>query len=84
MVSRAVWKTRPEGLSKPRPKPNLHACWLIFSVLNMNSSALNVQILAHFMVAMEVALLLWTGCQGTQKNHCHENLNICFTGLNGT
>ena len=35
------------------------------------------------MVAKEVALLLWTGCQGTQMNNCHENLNTSFTGLNG-
>ena len=35
------------------------------------------------MVARKIALLLRTGCQGTQKNNCHENLNTCFTRLNG-
>ena len=49
----------------------------------MNFSALKWAILAHFMVAREIALLLWTGCQGTQMNTCLENLNTCFTGLNG-
>ena len=39
--------------------------------------------LAHFMVARKIALLLWSGCQGTQMNNCHENLNTCFTKLNG-
>ena len=35
------------------------------------------------MVAREITLLLWTGCQGTQKNNCHENLYNGFTELNG-
>ena len=39
----------------------------------MNFSALKWAILAHFMVAREIVLFLWTGCQGTQKNNCHEN-----------
>ena len=39
--------------------------------------------LAHFMVARKIALLLGTGCQGTQMNNCHENLNTCFTRLKG-
>ena len=28
--------------------------------------------MVHFMVAREIALLLWTGCQGTQINNCLE------------
>ena len=35
------------------------------------------------MVAKEIALLLWPGCQGTQISICLENLASCFTGLNG-
>ena len=54
-----------------------------FIHINMNFDALKWAIFAHFMVAREIALLLWTGCQGTQMNNCHENLKTCFTGLNG-
>ena len=43
----------------------------------------NGQFVAHIVVAKKIALLLWTGCQGTQMNNCHENLNTCFTWLNG-
>ena len=39
---------------------------------------LNRQVLAHFLVAREIALLLWTRCQGPQMNNCHENLHTCF------
>ena len=39
----------------------------------------NGQFVAHMVVAKEIALLLWIGCQGTQMNNCHENLNTCFT-----
>ena len=35
------------------------------------------------MVVREITLLLWNGCQGTHMNDCLENLNTCFTGLNG-
>ena len=35
------------------------------------------------MFAREIALLLWTGCLGTQMNNCHENLNTCFTRFDG-
>ena len=45
---------------------------------NMNLSVLNRQFVAHFMVAMKITLLLWTGCQVTQMNNCHENLNTCL------
>ena len=60
------------------------ADWIFpcFIHINMNFSALKWAILAHFMVAREIALLLWTGCQETQMNDCHGNLNTCFTGLN--
>ena len=49
--------------------------WL-FSFCSHNFSALKWAIVAHIVVAMGIALLLWTGCQGTQMNNCHENLNI--------
>ena len=55
--------------------------WFIHK--NMNFSALNGQFVAHFMVAREITLLLWTSCQGREMNSCHKNLNTCFTGLNG-
>ena len=54
-----------------------------FIQIIMNFIALKWPILAHFMVAREIALLLWTGYQGTQINTFHENLNTCFAGLNG-
>ena len=53
-----------------------------FIRINMNFSALKGAFFAHFMVVKEIALLLWTGCQGTQINNCHENLDTSFTGLN--
>ena len=51
--------------------------------MNINFSALKWAILAPFMVAKEITLLLWTGCQGTPKNNCHENICTCYTELNG-
>ena len=42
---------------------------------------LTVQFVAHFTVAREMILLLWTGCQGAQIFNCHGNLNTCFTWL---
>ena len=79
---------RPMFLSLLRPDGHVLARSLIdffpCSIhINMKFSALKWAILAHFMVAMEIALLLWTGYQGTQKNNCHENLYTCFTALNG-
>ena len=54
-----------------------------FMHINMNFSALKWALLAQFMVARESALLLWTCCQRTQMNNCHENLNTCVNELNG-
>ena len=54
-----------------------------FMHINMNFSALKWALLAQFMVARGSALLLWTCCQRTQMNNCHENLNTCVNELNG-
>ena len=62
------------------------ADWFFFRVLVTQIWILvlwNRQFLSHFMVVREIALLLWTGCQWTQMNNCHENLNTCSTRLNG-
>ena len=37
---------------------------------------------AHFMTAKETTLLLWTGCEGTHMNDCHDNMNAICIWLN--
>ena len=72
---------------RPRSNPiiarSLIDFFSCFIHIIMNFSALKCSILARFMVAREIALLLWTGCQVTQKNNCHENLYTRFTEWNG-
>ena len=60
-------------ISNPIIARSLIVFFPCFTHMNMNFSALNGQFLVHFMVAREIALLLWTGCQGTQKNNCYTN-----------
>ena len=73
---------RPRFLSLLRPEGHVcHTTWRPWS--NPIIARSLIDFFPHFMVAREIALLLWTGCQGTQMNNCHENLNTCFTRLNG-
>ena len=82
-VPRAMFFTRHgRPWSNPIIARSLIDFFLGFIHINMHFSTLNKQFLAQVMVAREIALLLWTGCQGTQMNTCLENLNTCFTGLN--
>ena len=82
MVSHAVWKTWPEVLSrqKLRPMPiffRILFTWIWVYCFKMGNFWLTPWLL------VKLPLLLWTGCQGTQMNNCHGNLNTGFTGLNG-
>ena len=72
MVSRAVWKTWPEGLSRQKPRPKAEV-FVVTEAREWSNPIIARSLIdffpcfihknmGHFMVAREIALLLWTGC----------------------
>ena len=75
------------GMGDHNEIPLHHAHWLIYFLFLLTEiSSLvsyNGLFVARFMCAWEIALWLWTNCQGTEMNNCYDNLNTCFTWVNG-